>query len=185
MGGAVKEQTGIFPGTFDPITLGHIDVLTRALRLFDKVIVAVASADRHHKEPLFSVEERMEMVRDAVPRNLRARVEVARLEGLLVDFARKRDVHVVVRGLRFFSDFEYEFQMATMNQKLWRRLDTVFLMPTEKYSTINSTLVKEVARNDGSLKGLASPAVAARLAAQLRTRKGAVKVAGKKGRVGR
>lgn len=185
MGGAVKEQTGIFPGTFDPVTLGHIDVLTRALHLFDKVIVAVASADRHHKEPLFSVEERMEMVRDAVPRNLRGRVEVARLEGLLVEFARNRGVHVVVRGLRFFSDFEYEFQMATMNQKLWRSLDTVFLMPTEKYSTINSTLVKEIARNEGSLKGLATPAVAARLAARLKQDLRAASTTGKKGRRGR
>lgn len=125
------------------------------------------------------------MVRDAVPRSLRARVEVARLEGLLVEFARERGVRVVVRGLRFFSDFEYEFQMATMNQKLWRSLDTVFLMPTEKYSTINSTLVKEIARNDGSLKGLATPAVAARLAACMGKSSEAARTTGKKGRKGR
>ncbi len=163
MGGAVKEQMGIFPGTFDPVTLGHVDVMVRALHLFDRVLVAVASSDRHHKQTLFSVEERMRMVREAVPASIRGRIEVGRLEGLLVEFARAKGVRAVVRGLRFFSDFEYEFQMATMNQKLWPELDTVFLMPTERFSYINSTLVKEIARNGGNLRGLTTPEVARRM----------------------
>lgn len=185
MGGDVKERVGIFPGTFDPVTLGHVDVLTRALHLFDRIIVAVASADRHHKQPIFSVEERMEMMLGAVPQPLRKRVEVARLNGLLVDFARERGVRAVVRGLRFYSDFEYEFQMATMNQKLWRSLDMVFLMPTEKYSFVNSTLVKEIARNGGNLRGLTTPAVGRKLAARFRMLDGTRKQQGKKGGRGR
>lgn len=178
----MKEKMGIFPGTFDPVTLGHMDVMTRALHLFDRLVVAVASADRHHKQPLFSVEERMEMVRSSIPRPLRARVEVAPLQGLLVDFARERRIRAVVRGLRFFSDFEYEFQMSTMNQKLWRSLDTVFMMPTEKYSYINSTLVKEIARNGGNLRGLTTPAVALRLTQRFKEVDGSMAVVGKKRR---
>ncbi len=157
------ERRGIFPGTFDPLTLGHLDVLTRALHLFDRVTVAVAAIDRRRKETLFNVDERMEMVRDAIVPALRPRVDVMVLEGLLVDFARAQGVHAVVRGLRFISDFEYEFQMALMNQKLWAELDTVFLMPNDKYSYVNSSLVKEIARNGGDVSELVPPDVARRL----------------------
>jgi pantetheine-phosphate adenylyltransferase len=157
------ERTGIFPGTFDPFTLGHLDVLTRALHLFDRVTVAVAAVDRRRKETLFGVEERMEMVLESVPSSLRPRVETKVLDGLLVDFARAQGVHAVVRGLRFISDFEYEFQMALMNQKLWPELDTVFLMPNDKYSYVNSSLVKEIARNGGDISELVPVGVALRL----------------------
>ena len=157
------ERRGIFPGTFDPFTLGHLDVLTRALHLFDRVTVAVAAVDRRRKETLFSVEERVEMVRESIAPSARSGVDVTVLEGLLVDFARTQGVHAVVRGLRFISDFEYEFQMALMNQKLWPELDTVFLMPNDKYSYLNSSLVKEIARNGGDVSELVPAGVARRL----------------------
>jgi pantetheine-phosphate adenylyltransferase len=157
------ERRGIFPGTFDPFTLGHLDVLTRALHLFDRVTVAVAAVDRRRKETLFSVEERVEMVRESIAPSARSVVDVTVLEGLLVEFARTQGVHAVVRGLRFISDFEYEFQMALMNQKLWPELDTVFLMPNDKYSYLNSSLVKEIARNGGDVSELVPAGVARRL----------------------
>lgn len=163
----MREKTAIFPGTFDPVTLGHLDVLTRALHLFDRVTVAVAASDRHHKHTIFNVEERIAMIEEAIDPGLRSAVEVTRLEGLLVEFARARGVHAVVRGVRFFSDFEYELQMATMNQKLWPDLDTVFLMPNDRYAHVNSTIVKEIARHGGSLKGLTTPRVARKLRARL------------------
>jgi pantetheine-phosphate adenylyltransferase len=163
------ERKGIFPGTFDPMTLGHVDVLTRALHLFDHMTVAVASSERHHKETLFSVEERLAMVRASVPEEQQSRVEVVQIEGLLADFARERGIRAVIRGVRFVTDFEYEFQMALMNQKLWAELDTVFLLPNEQYSYVNSTLVKEIAMNGGNVDGLVPPDVARRLRLRFRT----------------
>jgi len=160
------KRRGIFPGTFDPVTLGHLDVLERALHLFDRVIVAVAATERHSKQTTFTVEERVEMFLESLPAEVVERVEIVPLEGLLVDFARERGVQAVVRGLRFFSDFEYEFQMASMNQKLWADFDSVFLMPTVRYSHVNSSLVKEIARNGGPLRGLVPPNVARRLRKQ-------------------
>jgi pantetheine-phosphate adenylyltransferase len=155
------KRIGLFPGTFDPVTMGHMDILGRALHLFDRMIVAVAY--RHHKETLFTIEERVRMLREALsPAQLEV-VEVSPFEGLLVDFARARKVSGIVRGLRFVSDFEYEFQMALMNQRLCHEIDTIFLMPTEQYSYLNASLVKDVARNGGSLDGLVTPAVDARL----------------------
>lgn len=175
------ERKGIFPGTFDPVTFGHLEVLERALHLFDRVIVAVARSERQHKQTLFTVEERVMMLTSSIPEGLRNRVDVEILEGLLVDFARARDVRAVVRGLRFISDFEYEFQMAQMNQRLWGELDTVFLMPTEKHTYVNSTLVKEIARNGGSVRGLVPSDVARRLARRFRELESATR----KGRGGR
>jgi pantetheine-phosphate adenylyltransferase len=162
------SHKGIFPGTFDPVTLGHLDVLSRALHLFDEVIVGVATADRHHKQTLFSAEERIDMFRSCLPLKVAKRVEVTQLEGLLVDFARQRGVHAIVRGIRFLSDYEYEFQMATMNQKLWPELDTVFLLPTEQHAIVNSSLVKEIARHGGPLDGLVTQDVGERLIQRLR-----------------
>jgi pantetheine-phosphate adenylyltransferase len=156
------KRVGLFPGTFDPVTLGHLDILGRALHVFDRMIVAVAH--RHHKETLFSTEERMEMIREALVPEQAALVEVTLFEGLLVDYARQRQVAGIVRGLRFVSDFEYEFQMALMNQKLCPELDTLFLMPTEQFTYLNASLVKEVARNKGSVEGLVPPGVRDRLA---------------------
>jgi pantetheine-phosphate adenylyltransferase len=175
----VREKTAIFPGTFDPVTLGHLDVLTRALHIFDRVTVAVAASDRHHKNTLFSVGERIAMLEEAIDPRLASSVEITQLEGLLVEFARGRGVHAVVRGVRFFSDFEYELQMATMNQKLWPDLDTVFLMPNDRYAHVNSTIVKEIARHGGSLKGLTTPQVARKLRSRLESVVAEPLVAGK------
>lgn len=164
------KRVGLFPGTFDPVTLGHLDILDRALGLFDELIVAVAH--RHHKETLFPVDERLSMIKESLRPEQAGLVEVTRFDGLLVDFARHRGVTGIVRGLRFVSDFEYEFQMALMNQKLCPELDTVFLMPTEQFSYINATLVKDVARNGGSLEGLVPAGVARRLAERFGRSKG-------------
>jgi len=162
-------RVGIFPGTFDPVTLGHLDILRRALRVFDRMIVAVAH--RHHKVTLFDAEERIAMLRASLGASLgkaeAARVEVTAFEGLLVDFARRRKAAGIVRGLRFVSDFEYEFQMALMNQKLEPDLTTLFLMPSEKYTYLNSSLVKEIVRSGGKVSGLVSPPVARALARKL------------------
>jgi pantetheine-phosphate adenylyltransferase len=155
------NRIGLFPGTFDPVTQGHLDILGRALHLFDRMIVAVAH--RHHKETLFSLEERMAMIRASVPPEQARLVEINAFEGLLVDYARQQKVAGIVRGLRFVSDFEYEFQMALMNQRLCHEIDTIFLMPTEQFSYLNATLVKEVARNGGSLKGLVTAEVEQRM----------------------
>ena len=155
------ERLGLFPGTFDPVTLGHLDILHRALKLFDRMIGAVAH--RQHKATLFTVEERIEMIREGLPPDAEGRVEVMPFEGLLVDVARTLQVAGIVRGLRFVSDFEYEFQMALMNQKLCPQIDTIYLMPTEQYSYLNATLVKEVARHGGCVDGLVTPGTARRL----------------------
>lgn len=155
------QRIGLFPGTFDPVTRGHLDIIVRALSLFDRLIVAVAH--RHHKATLFDVTERIEMIREGLPPALAARVEVVPFEGLLVEFARRREVSGIVRGLRFVSDFEYEFQMTLMNQKLCPEITTIFLMPTEQFSYLNATLVKEVAKNGGNVDGLVTPATAKRL----------------------
>lgn len=160
------RRIGLFPGTFDPVTLGHLDILGRSLHLFDRMIVAVAH--RHHKATLFTAEERMEMIREALSPAAASLVEVTAFEGLLVDFARERKVTGIVRGLRFVSDFEYEFQMALMNQKLCPEIDTIYLMPTEQFSYLNATLVKEVARNRGPVQGLVTPRTARRLEEKFR-----------------
>jgi pantetheine-phosphate adenylyltransferase len=171
------KRIGLFPGTFDPVTLGHLDILVRSLHLFDRMILAVAH--RHHKATLFTAEERMEMIRDALPTDVAGLVEVTAFEGLLVDFARARKVTGIVRGLRFVSDFEFEFQMALMNQKLCPEIDTIYLMPTEKFTYLNATLVKEVARNRGSVQGLVAPQTARRLEDKFRRmREAAATIAG-------
>jgi pantetheine-phosphate adenylyltransferase len=170
-------RVGLFPGTFDPVTLGHLDILGRSLHLFDRMILAVAH--RHHKATLFTVDERMEMIREALPPKAAGLVEVTAFEGLLVDFARARKVTGIVRGLRFVSDFEFEFQMALMNQKLCPEIDTIYLMPTERFSYLNATLVKEVARNRGSVQGLVTPHTEARLEEKFRRmREAAAAIAG-------
>lgn len=140
-------RTVIYPGTFDPITNGHVDIIERAAGLFDHVIVAIAH--NMQKTPLFSVEERTQMILTAthhVPN-----VEVDSFGGLLVEYARRRGAQAIIRGLRAVSDFEYEFQMALMNRRLARDIVTVFLMPNEKYTYLNSSIVKEVARCGGDV----------------------------------
>ncbi len=155
----MTRHTIIYPGSFDPLTNGHVSLIHRALRMFDKVIVAVAHNPK--KSPLFSVDERKRFVLDALERD--PRVEVDSFEGLLVDYARRRNVLVIMRGLRAVSDFEYEFQMANMNRKLAREIDTVFVMTGEDYFYISSQLVREVATFGGDVSGLVPPNVLAKL----------------------
>ena len=163
----VREKVGLFPGTFDPPTLGHLDIIRRGLEVCDRLIVAVAEGGGHHKEPLFSADERVALMRAALPAEIAERVTVKRFTGLLVGFAESEGVHVIVRGLRVISDFEYEFQMALMNKRLWPRVETIFLMPAEEYIYLNSSVVKEVARNGGPTEEFVGPNIAAALAARL------------------
>lgn len=149
----------IYPGSFDPLTLGHVDVIERALRLFDEVIVAAAPSEG--KLPLFSIDERLDLIRACLPDE--PRLKVKKLDGLLVDFVAAEDAQVIVRGLRAVSDFEFEFQMALMNRRLAPAVETIFLMPKEDYSYISSRIVKEVARLGGDVSGVVAPPVAAAL----------------------
>jgi pantetheine-phosphate adenylyltransferase len=148
----------VYPGTFDPFTRGHLDLVERALRLFPRVIVALA--DNPQKTPLFTIEERKAIIRDAT-RHLQG-IEVDAFHALLVQYARDRGAGAVIRGLRAVSDFEFEFQMALMNRKLADSVETVFLMPHEAYSYLSSRLVKEVASLGGQVDELVPP-MAARL----------------------
>jgi pantetheine-phosphate adenylyltransferase len=148
-------RTAIYPGTFDPITNGHIDIIERALKLFDKVIITVARNSA--KDPLFSEEERLALIKEAV-RHLKG-VEVDTFDGLLVSYARRKKATAFVRGLRAISDFEYELQMALMNRKLNEDLVTVFLMPNEKYTYLNSSIVREIARHGGNVSKFVPPHV--------------------------
>jgi pantetheine-phosphate adenylyltransferase len=149
----------VYPGTFDPMTLGHEDVVRRATQLFDRVIVAVAAG--HHKKALFSLEERMEMAREAVTPY--PKVEVASFSGLLRDFVVARGAKAMVRGLRAVTDFDYEFQLAGMNRSLMPDVETVFLTPSDKYQFISSTFVREIASLGGEVDKFVSPAVNTRL----------------------
>jgi len=144
------NKTAIYPGTFDPFTAAHLEIIKRALRIFDVIIVAIAPSQK--KGPLFSLEERLEMIRKSVE-GLEA-VKVEAFDGLLVDYVKKKRGVAVIRGLRAVSDFEYELQMALMNRKLNPEIETVFLMPSEEYSFLTSTTVKEVASLGGSVSGL-------------------------------
>ncbi|MBS0166986.1 MAG: pantetheine-phosphate adenylyltransferase [Nitrospira sp.] len=160
-------KTGIYPGTFDPITHGHTDIITRSLRMFDRVVVAVAPNPSKH--PLFNVTERVDMVK-LVMKDL-PQVEVTQFEGLLVDYVERSGAHAIIRGLRAISDFEHEFQMALINRKLAKTVETVFLMPSEEYSYLSSTIIKEVARHGGPLIEFLHPEVARRLNDRIRSLK--------------
>jgi pantetheine-phosphate adenylyltransferase len=135
------SSTAIYPGTFDPITFGHIDIMRRGLKIFDRIIVAVAQ--NAQKEPLFTLEERIEMVKKSTV-GIRG-LKVEPFDGLMIDFAQKKNINVIIRGIRMVSDFEYEFQMALTNRKLAKSIETVFLMPSEEYSYVSSKLLKEAA----------------------------------------
>lgn len=143
-------KKAVCPGTFDPITNGHLDIIRRGLEIFDEVIVAVAKNPK--KMPLFSLEERLELIRGSVKGLQNVRVDA--FDGLLVDYARSNKGIAIIRGLRAISDFEYEFQMALMNRRLDSDIETVFMMPSEEYSYLTSTIVKEVASFGGSVKDL-------------------------------
>ncbi len=147
-----KERIAVYPGSFDPITNGHIDVLRRGQKIFDKVIVAVLENTR--KQCMFSVGERMDLIRQSV-----GDVEVDAFSGLLVDFLKKKNARFVIRGLRAVSDFDYEFQMAIANKGLDPGIETIFIMTDKEYFYLNSSLVKELAINRAPLKNLVPPAV--------------------------
>ena len=150
------RRRAIYPGSFDPVTNGHLDVIERARKLFDEVIVAVAHNDQ--KQPFFSLEERLELLQKAI--GDREHVKVAPLDGLLVDFAVAQKSTAVIRGLRAISDFEFEFQMALMNRKLEASVETIFLMPKEEYTYLSSRIVKEIARLGGDISQFVPACVA-------------------------
>ena len=150
-------KTAVYPGTFDPITHGHSDIIRRGFRMFEKVIVAIAPNPGKH--PFFSVKERLEMVGLVT-------------KDLPVDFVRECGAHAILRGLRAISDFEHEFQMALINRKLAETVETVFLMPSEEYSYLSSTIIKDVASHGGSLQDFVHPEVARRLQERIRSFKG-------------
>jgi len=160
----MSEITALFPGTFDPFTNGHLDLARRAARLFDRVVVAVAQSTA--KGTLFSIEERVEMIQLAT-RSLR-RIEIISFDDLVVDCAQRMGAQVMIRGLRAVSDFELEFQMALMNRRLSPRLEVAYLMPSQQYTYLNATLVKEVARLGGKVRGLVPRPVEERLRRRLR-----------------
>ena len=149
-------KLAIYPGTFDPVTYGHLDVMDRARRIFDNLVVAVAQ--NKEKKPLFSVEERLEMIRGNLGN--RPGIEATAFEGLLIDFARETGATALIRGLRALSDFEYEFQMALMNRRLYGEMETLFLMPHESYSYTSSRLIKQVSRFGGDISHFVPPNVA-------------------------
>lgn len=156
-----EPVTAIYPGSFDPITLGHEDIARRTLRIADRLIIAVAYTATQSKKSLFQVEERVELIREVFAGE--DRVEAVSFRGLLVDFARERKAHVIIRGLRAVSDFEYELQMAQMNRELWDGIESVFLAPEVDYSFLSSSLVREVASLGGDVARFVSPEVLARL----------------------
>jgi pantetheine-phosphate adenylyltransferase len=144
------KTIAIYPGTFDPITNGHLDLIKRALRTFDEVIIAVAPSLK--KQPLFTLQERLDLIHAAVKGLKRAKIDS--FNSLLVDYVRKRKGNAILRGLRAISDFEYEFQMAHMNRRLNTEIETVFMMPSQEYSYLTSSVIKEIASFGGSVKGL-------------------------------
>lgn len=155
----MKSILAIYPGSFDPVTHGHLDLIERGAKLFDRLIVAVLR--NLEKDPLFTLPERVEMLREVT--QPWPNVEVDVFDGLIVAYARKRNAHVLLRGIRAISDYEYELQMALMNRKLEPEIETVFLMPAEAYSYLSSRLVREIARLGGPVHGLVPPAVERRL----------------------
>ncbi|MDT8342406.1 MAG: pantetheine-phosphate adenylyltransferase [Longimicrobiales bacterium] len=154
-------RIAVYPGSFDPVTRGHEDLVMRSLRLADDVVVAVAHTSTQKKAALFTVDERVEMIREIFAHE--PRVTCVSFRGLLVDFCRERGAELVVRGLRAVSDFEYELQMAQMNQELYPDLETVFLTPDVHFSFLSASLVREVARLGGDVSSFVSPPVHARM----------------------
>ncbi len=153
----------LIPGSFDPITNGHLDIIERAAGIYDTVLVSVVK--NYSKAPLFTTEERMEMLADAC--SAWSNIRIGSFEGLLVEYATQQDIHVIVKGLRAVSDFEYEFQMAQLNRHLNRNVETVFMMTGTEYAYLSSSIVKEIARLGGMVKGLVPENVEARLRQKL------------------
>lgn len=158
----MTQLTGLYPGTFDPITNGHIDIIARAVKLVDRLVIGVAI--NRDKGPMFTLEERVEMVRSETAKFAgKAEIVVEPFETLLMHFAESVGAQVIIRGLRAVADFEYEFQMTAMNQQLNREIETVFLMADPRHQAVASRLVKEIAKLGGDIKGFVTPAVAERL----------------------
>ena len=147
----MNPKIAVYPGTFDPITNGHLDIVDRALDLFDKIIIAIAINPT--KQPLFTLEERIQMIRQCYP-DANSRVEIDPISGLLVEYARKRKAKTIVRGLRAVSDFDYEFQLALMNRRLEREVETIFLMSGFRWIYISSSIIKDAARHGGNIENL-------------------------------
>ena len=172
-------KRAVYPGMFDPMHNGHLDLIERSLRIFDELIVAVVA--NPSKEPLFTVKERLEMIDECTTGIGMSRMRMTSFDGLLIDLVDREGADCIVRGLRAVSDFEYEFQMTLMNQKLCADLVTIFLMPTEQFTYLNAGLVKEVAKNGGSVTGLVPPEVEQRL--RLKLAENRVAIRGTKGPV--
>lgn len=152
-------RTGVYAGSFDPLTNGHLDIIVRSLKLFDRLIIGVTKSAE--KEALFTIEQRKEMIASAVGTD--ERIEIDSFDGLLVEYARNKSACALIRGLRAFSDFEYEFRMALTNRNLAPDIETIFLMPSEKSSYISSSLIKEIVSLGGSVKDFVPPGVEERL----------------------
>jgi len=159
----MEPVVAIYPGSFDPVTNGHLDLVERGTKIFDRLVVAVLR--NQEKEPLFTVAERLEMLREVTRRWPNVEVDV--FNGLLMDYAREKNAQVILRGIRAISDYEYELQMALMNRKIEPKIETVFMMPAETYSYLSSRLVREIARLGGPVKGLVPPVVEERLRAKV------------------
>jgi len=158
-------RTAIYPGSFDPLTNGHLDVIERAVKLFDRVVVAVAKNES--KQPLFSLEERLDLVRRAI-KNIPT-AEADTFDCLLVDYVNRRNAQAIVRGLRAISDFEFEFQLALMNRKLNEKVETIFMMPKDTYTFLSSRIIKEIARLGGDISTFVPPHVRTALIEKLKS----------------
>jgi pantetheine-phosphate adenylyltransferase len=156
-------RTAIYPGSFDPLTNGHLDVIERAVKLFDRVVIAVAKNDS--KNPLFTLEDRLSMVRETI-KNM-PNVEADSFDCLLVDYVKQRNAQAIVRGLRAISDFEFEFQLALMNRKLNEKVETIFMMPKDTYTFLSSRIIKEIARLHGDISAFVPAHVQAALKSKL------------------
>jgi pantetheine-phosphate adenylyltransferase len=162
------KRIAVYPGSFDPVTNGHLDIIHRALEFVDELIVALLV--NPEKKPLFSVKERLQLIRGVLPED--SRIKVDQFDGLLVDFASSRNARMIIRGLRAVTDFDYEFQMSLMNRRLEPQIETIFLVPAEQYTYVSSKLVKEIASHGGAIKGLVPPEVEEKLRQKLRLGRG-------------
>jgi pantetheine-phosphate adenylyltransferase len=162
-GETMKNILAIYPGSFDPVTNGHLDLIERGAKIFDRLVVSILR--NFEKDPLFSIDERVEMLREVT--RPWENVEIDAFSGLLVDYARLREANVILRGIRAVSDYEYELQMAMMNRKLNKNVETVFMVPAVSYSYVSSSVVREIAQLGGSITGLVPPVVEERLRAKI------------------
>ena len=159
------KRIAVYPGSFDPITNGHLDIIHRTLEFVDELIIAILV--NPEKKALFTVKERMEMIQKVIPQN--ERIEIDQFDGLLVEYVRKKQARILIRGLRAVSDFDYEFQMALMNRRLEPQIETIFLLPAERYTYVSSRLVKEIYSLGGAVTGLVPDEIEKRLHKKLRT----------------